>query len=198
VDDSKLERSCFSGRFKIWVVYFRVSNPFILFGEKMEQNLCLCKVDPAYLKYMHSIDSRISVKYNNRPFVGIVTMLNGTTYVLPLTSQTTQERKKVGKKKRASNITTFVKDSAGNEIANILHNNMFPVKAGVYSALAIDAEIDTYESNEIRFIRKNKDKIIKKAMQVHTARTTKHNPFLNKTCCDFGKLEANYQNFPVT
>lgn len=59
----------------------------------MEQKLSLYKIDPDYLKYLHSIDSRISVKYNNRPFVGIVTMINGISYVLPLTSQTTEERK---------------------------------------------------------------------------------------------------------
>ena len=122
-------------------------------------------------------------------------MINGVRYVLPLTSQTTQERKKVGKNKRAAVITTFVKDTANNEIANILHNNMFPVKEGVYSALEIDAEVDTYESNEIRFIRKNRDKIIKKAQKVYTDRTTKHDTFLFKTCCDFKKLEENYQKY---
>lgn len=161
----------------------------------MEQNLRLYKIDPAYLKYMHSIDSRISVKYNNRPFVGIVTMINGISYVLPLTSQTTQERKKVGKGKRSAVITTFVKDDKEVEIANILHNNMFPVKEGVYTELSIDATVDTYESNEIRFIRKNKEKVIQKAQKVYDERTTKHNPFIVKTCCDFKKLEANYQKF---
>ena len=183
MDDSKFGLFAFS------------EQPFLLHGDEMEQNLSLYKIDAAYLKYMHSIDYRISVKYNHRPFVGIVTMINGISYVLPLTSQTTEERKKAGKKKRTAMITTFVKDSADNEIANILHNNMFPVKEGVYSALEIDAKVDTYESNEIRFIRKNKDKIISKAQKVYTDRTTKHNTFLFKACCDFKKLEENYQNF---
>ena len=107
----------------------------------------------------------------------------------------TRQQKKEGKNKRAAIITTFVKDSADNEIANILHNNMFPVKEGVYSLLEIDAEVDTYESNEIRFIRKNKDRIIKKAQKVYEERTTKHNPFLLKSCCDFKELEAHYQSF---
>ena len=65
----------------------------------MEKNLNLYKIEPAYLKYMHRLDYRVSVKYNNRPFVGIITMVNGIRYVLPLTSQTTQERKQNGKKK---------------------------------------------------------------------------------------------------
>ena len=163
----------------------------------MEQNLSLCKIDPAYLKYLHGIDNRVSVKYNNRPFVGVITMLNGIPYVLPLTSQTTEERKKDGKNKRSAKITTFVRDSAGNEIANILHNNMFPVKEGVYSIMEINAESDTYESNEIRFIRKNKEAIINRAQKVHTERTTKNNSFMNRTCCDFKKLEQDYLGFSI-
>ena len=162
----------------------------------MGQNLCLCKIDPAYLRFLHSIDNRISVKYNNRPFVGIITMLNGVPYVLPLTSQTTQAREKEGKNRRSPNITTFVKDTAGNEIANILHNNMFPVIDGVYTLLEIDPEQDTYESNEIRFIRKNQEDIILRAKSVYIKRTTKPDSFMKKTCCDFSKLEQHYQSFP--
>ena len=161
----------------------------------MEPKLSLYKIEPKYLKFMHDIDHRISVKYNNRPFVGIVTMINGIEYVLPLTSQTTQERKQEGKNKRSALITSFIKDSAGNEIANILHNNMFPIKEGVHSLLEIDPTVDTYESNEIRYIRKNSADIIKKANKVNNDRKTKHNPFLYKACCDFQKLEENYMNY---
>lgn len=161
----------------------------------METKLQLYQIDANYIKYLHKIDYRISVKYNNRPFVGIITMINDVKYVLPLTSQTTQERKKAGKNKRSAIITTFVKDSDGEEIANILHNNMFPIKDGVYTALDIDAKVDTYESNEIRFIRKNSENIIKKAQKVYTDRTTKHNAFLYKACCDFKKLEEHYLKY---
>ena len=155
----------------------------------MKEQLSLYKIDPNYLRYMHSIDYRISVKYNNRPFVGIVTMINGVNYVIPLTSQTTEERKKEGKKKRSPEITTFVRDSKGVEIANLLHNNMFPVVDGVYSLLEIDAEKDTYESNEIRFIRKHSEAIINKAKKVYTNRTEKNDWFMVKICCDFKNLE---------
>ena len=144
---------------------------------------------------MHSIDNRVSVKYNNRPFIGIITMLNGISYVLPLTSQTTQERQKAGRRKRSAMITTFVKDRRGVEIANILHNNMIPVPEGLYTELEIDAASDTYEANEIRYIRKNKDAIIKKAQTVYESRTKKCTPFLEQFCCDFENLEAHYMDF---
>lgn len=155
----------------------------------MEDELCLCSVDAEYLKYLHKADWRVSVKYNNRPFVGVVTMINGMYYLLPLTSQTTQEREKNGKKKRAAKITTFIRDSKGEEIANILHNNMIPVREEFFTRLNIDAERDTYEANEIRFIRKNREKIIAKAQKVHASRLSNKDWFLNKTCCDFEKLE---------
>lgn len=50
----------------------------------MNSKLSLYKIDADYLKYMHKIDYRISVKYNNRPFVGIITMINEINYVANL------------------------------------------------------------------------------------------------------------------
>ena len=168
--------------------------PF-LFGVCMDNELYLCEVEPDYLKFLHKIDSRVSVKYNNRPYIGIITMINNVKYVVPLTSQTTAKRKLEGKNKRAARITTFVKDSNEVEIANILHNNMIPVADKNFHLINIDAEIDTYEANEIRFIRKNKERIINKARKVHDDRILKRDYFLRKTCCDFEKLEQEYMNF---
>lgn len=158
----------------------------------MGDELKLYKIDPGYLDYLHDIDNRISTKFNGRPFVGLITMINEVTYVLPLTSQTTQERKKSGKRRRSAMITTFIRDSAGEEIANILHNNMFPVRDGAYTELKLDPEVDTYEMNEIRYIRKHSGEIISKAKRVYAARTENPNDFLEKTCCDFKRLESRY------
>ncbi len=160
----------------------------------MPNELHLCEVDPDYLKFLHKLDSRVSVKYNNRPFVGVITMISGIYYLLPLTSQTTKEREKNGKKKRAAKITTFVRGEHDQEIANILHNNMIPVAEGLFKYIEITAE-NTYEANEIRFIRKNRDKIINKAQKVHDERLTKDDWFLKKTCCDFNKLEQHYTEY---
>jgi len=165
------------------------------YGRVIMDEIRLYKISSEYLKFLHSLDKRISVKYNNRPFVGTVVMLNGIPYVLPLTSQTTSERRKAGKNKRAAMLTTFVRGSAGEEIANILHNNMFPVMEKVLTPVIIDAEKDTYEANEARYIRKHKDEIIEKARKLHDKRILSPNDFLKRTCCDFKMLEENYQNF---
>ena len=112
--------------------------------------------------------------------------------MIPLTSQTTEERKKEGKKKRSALITTFVTETSGKEIANLLYNNMIPVEEDNITALDINPETDTYESNEIRYLRKNWESIEKKAANVYNQRYDTKSPnfaFLKRTCCDFKKLE---------
>lgn len=155
-------------------------------------------VDKEYLKYLHKEDYRVSVKFNNRPFVGIVTSIRDKKYMIPLTSQTTEERKKEGKNKRSTLITTFITETSGKEISNLLYNNMIPVTEEIITALEINPETDTYESNEIRYLRKNWESIEEKAANVFRQRydTESHNfSFLKKTCCDFKKLEMALEQY---
>ncbi len=164
------------------------------------ENAGLYYVDRNYLKHLHKTDFRVSVKYNNRPFVGIITSIDDKKYVIPLTSQTTQERLAEGKKKRSSLITTYVTETSGKEIANLLYNNMIPITDAVVTKATIDSECDTYELNEIRFIRKNWNAITSKAAKVYALRndnTSKHYQFLMKNCCDFKNLETAMKNYTV-
>lgn len=178
---------------------FAYANSLFNEGELMNLgNPVLYYVKKEYLKHMHKEDYRVSVKYNNRVFVGIVMVIEEQKYVIPLTSQTTEERKKVGKKKRSPLITTYITESSGEEIANLLYNNMIPVCDDVISPISIDSKVDTYLLNEIRFIRKSWDKIQRKALNVYNDRynITSHNySFLIKTCCDFKKLEISSNNY---
>ena len=166
---------------------------FMKENENMKSNCpTLYYIDGNYLKAMHKVDYRVSVKYNNRAFVGIITTIGTQKYVIPLTSQTTQERKKEGKNKRNGKFTAFVTESSGVEIANILFNNMLPVFEDVITPLNIDPTVDTYESNEIRYIRKHWDAIQTKAKKVYDTRydtNSRDYDFFVKTCCDFKKLE---------
>lgn len=82
--------------------------------------------------------------------------MNGRLYVVPLTSQTTKERVARGKKKRSAALTTFIK-VGGEEIANRLHNNMFPVPKDQIKKIQIDPLVDTYLANEERQIKKELD-----------------------------------------
>ena len=90
-------------------------------------------VDKEYLKYLHKEDFRVSVKFNNRPFAGIVTSVGDKKYMIPV---------------EEDNIT----------------------------ALDINPETDTYESNEIRYLRKNWESIEKKAANVYNQRYDTKSP----------------------
>ena len=147
-------------------------------------------VDKNYLAYLHGFDSRVSLK-KDRPYVGLSVQINGKIFVIPLTSQTTQERKKRGLKKRNSLTTTFIKAS-GIEISDLLHNNMIPVPKKLAQRVEIDPIKDTYLMNEYRYIRKHWVEITNKSLMVYLERyneESRNNAFLQSICCDFKMLE---------
>ena len=57
--------------------------------------------------------------------------------------------------------------------------------------------LHTFESNEIRFIRKHKNDIISKARKVYEDRIKQEDSFLNRICCDFKLLEKYHQKYLV-
>lgn len=147
-------------------------------------------VDKNYLSYLHGFDSRVSLK-KDRPYVGLSVQINGKIFVIPLTSQTTQERKKRGLKKRNSLTTTFIKASR-IEISDLLHNNMIPVPKNLAQRVEIDPIKDTYLSNEYRYIRKHWVEITNKSLMIYLERyneKSRNNAFLQSICCDFKMLE---------
>lgn len=147
-------------------------------------------VDKNYLSYLHGFDSRVSLK-KDRPYVGLSVQINGKLFVIPLTSQTTQERTKRGLKKRNSLTTTFIKAS-GIEISDLLHNNMIPVPKKLAQRVEIDPLKDTYLSNEYRYIRKHWVEITNKSLMIYIERyneKSRNNVFLTSICCDFKMLE---------
>ena len=153
-------------------------------------------VDKEYLTYLHVHDNRVSLK-KDRPYVGLSVRINDKVFVIPLTSQTTQERKKRGLKKRNSLTTTFVK-AAGIEISDLLHNNMIPVPKKLAQRVEIDPIKDTYLSNEYRYIRKHWVEITNKSLMIYLERyneKSRNYAFLQSICCDFKMLEEKYDEW---
>ena len=156
-------------------------------------------VNSDYLAYLHEFDSRVSLK-KDRPYVGLAVRINDMFYVIPLTSQTTQERKKKGLKKRNSLTTTFIKAS-GIEISDLLHNNMIPVPKKLVQRIEIDPIKDTYLSNEYRYIRKHWIDITNKSLMIYLERyneKSRNNKFLKLICCDFKMLEEKCSDWIKT
>ena len=136
----------------------------------------MVQIDANYLAYLHTVESKVSLK-KDRPFVGLAACINGKMFVIPLTSQTTQERKKKGLNKRNSLTTTFIKAS-NVEISNLLHNNMIPVPENLATKITIDPMKDTYLNNKSIMIY----------LQRYDQKSRNHK-FLQSICCDFRLLE---------
>ncbi len=165
----------------------------------MEEKPILYHVDHDYLKYLHNQDYRVSVKYNGRPFAGIITRIQNQMYVVPLTSETTEKRIADGKRRRNPFFTGFVKDTKGIEIANLLFNNMIPVTDKVIQKIDFAIiENAVYEMMEVRYIRKNWEIIQNRAEEVYNSRYNQLSPmynFSNRLCCDYKSLESLAQNY---
>ena len=102
-----------------------------------------------YCKYQSSDrqnDTENDMKSDTRSDTSVDNLSTGNRHAI--------EEKKEGKNKRSALITTFVTETSGKEIANLLYNNMIPVNEEIITALEIDPKVDTYESNEIRYLRK--------------------------------------------
>ena len=196
-----------SGRFKIrletvFCKAFFFGKPFFMvlmknFDTDIKQTSPkIVMVDKEYLTYLHVHDNRVSLK-KDRPYVGLSVRINDKVFVIPLTSQTTQERKKRGLKKRNSLTTTFVK-AAGIEISDLLHNNMIPVPKKLAQKVEIDPIKDTYLSNEYRYIRKHWVEITNKSLMIYLERyneKSRNYAFLQSICCDFKMLEEKYDEW---
>lgn len=185
VEAAKRPLFCFGGFMGILANDIRKTSPL------------MCRVDKDYLNYLRRFDHRISTKFPLRPSVCLAIIINGKRYAIPLTSQTTQKRLERGKKKRSHTLTTFIK-SGDVEIANLLHNNMFPVPDYLIKAIEIDSESTSYIANEERYIRKHWVEINEKSMYLYRDRYNKESAnytFFDKMCCDFKLLEKACEEY---
>ena len=196
VDDSKQDWKRSFTRLSVSESLFLWFTMSIFDSDIKQTSPKIVMVDSAYLSYLHEFDSRVSLK-KDRPYVGLAVRINDKVYVIPLTSQTTQERKKKGLKKRNSLTTTFVKAS-GVEISDLLHNNMIPVPKKLAQRIEIDPIKDTYLTNEYRYIRKHWVDITNKSMMIYLERyneKSRNYNFLQSICCDFKILEEKCETW---
>ena len=152
-----------------------------------DSDILICKIESSYLKYMRQFDYKVPIK-SGRKFIGLVIWINQMQYVVPMTSKSSLERRDSGKSKRSSSTTTHLKD-----IADILHNNMFPVPQNeIIKIDNISIHTDPYLNYEYRLIRKKWFEINMKSMRVYMDRYNEDDKdyhFLKRICCDFKNLE---------
>lgn len=147
----------------------------------------ICKIEKSYINYMRKFDKRVPIK-SGRKYICLVVLINNIHYVVPLTSKGADDRELKGKNKRSPIVTTNLKN-----IADVLHNNMFPIpEMEIKDIKDISAYTDSYLNYEYRFIRKKWSQINIKSINTYRNRYDKNHKdykFLKLICCDFKKLE---------
>ena len=120
MDDSKQDWKRSFTRLSASESLFLWGNMGILDLDIKQTSPKIVMVDSAYLSYLHGFDSRVSLK-KDRPYVGLAVRINDKVYVIPLTSQTTQERKKRLEKEKF----TYNRLTAAANTDNYLHQLAF-------------------------------------------------------------------------
>lgn len=104
----------------------------LCYGGTMKKRFKLYTVNMKYIRNLHSIDNNVpsvspQIGKQNRPFLGVVVLVNKSKFCIPLTSNSSNKGKKFDKMRE--NITfRKIYDKKGNILAALNLNNMIPVR----------------------------------------------------------------------
>lgn len=166
-----------------------------------KKRLHLYTLDIKYIRDLSKIDDKVmsvspQVHKENRPFVGIIVILDNKKYCVPITSPKAKHAK-------MKNDLDFSKmyDKNNNFIGALNFNNMIPVSDEVIMPInLVPSNNDTPKekkykellNNQLDWCNDNADNIIKKANKLYrfVTQTPEKSRNLVRRCCDFKKLET--------
>lgn len=98
----------------------------------MGERLKLYYVNLKYIRNLHSVDTHVpsispQIGKQNRPFLGVVVMVNGSKYCIPLSSNSVKKNKDFDSMRE--NITfRKIRDKKGKVLSALNLNNMIPIR----------------------------------------------------------------------
>ena len=159
--------------------------------------LKLYLVQDDYIEYLRKFEHKVlDNKYSNRPYVGVVCVVNSINYYVPLASPKPKHL-------TMKNTKDFHKIAQGKYGA-LNFNNMIPVVNSALIPLNISSERDiNYRYlllNQYRELIKIQQEIYKKAMQVYAlfagaAPLSVNDAKIKARCCDFLLLEEKMLDY---
>ena len=163
--------------------------------------LHLYTLDMKYVRDLSKTDDKVmsvspQERKENRPFIGIVVIMEGKKYCIPLTSPKPKHEK-------MKNDLDFSKmyDAHNRLIGALNFNNMIPVSEEFIKQINInpskndspkDIIYKELLNNQLDWCNDNFDNITKKANKLYkfVTQTPEKSRNLTRRCCDFKKLEA--------
>lgn len=111
----------------------------------------LYNVNIKYIRNLHNVDDNVpsvspQIGKSERPFLGIIVLINGSKFCIPLTSNSNKKGKKL--ENMRENITfRKICDKKGKVLAGLNLNNMIPVRDEYITE--IDIKIHSFDSQEL-------------------------------------------------
>ena len=157
-----------------------------------------------YIDYLltsepHVYSNKFEGRTNTRKYIGVVFTINNYNYFIPLSSPKDKDYEIIGEEKRIRKDTYLifriksVSKGKAELKGTIQFSKMIPVPNRELIEYNVDAETDINYKNlvltEIQYIRKNSEKIVKRAQLIYNKRYISDEQIYNK-CLDFKHLEA--------
>ena len=180
----------------------------------MIENLKLYYVNMKYIRDLHRVDDHVvsvspQTGKQDRPFIGIITIVKDKEYCIPLTSG---NKDKFKNKKNSIDFIKIPDENKKNEngayitIGGINLNNMIPIDRSIISP--IDLKVDKNDNKKVRndkirltkeldWCQRNRDLITRRANRLYDLYVNhpKENISLTRRCCDFKKLEKVLEKY---
>lgn len=148
--------------------------------------LKIYRIQNKYVSFLHSRDIRVQLNKNQRrPYVGVVLLVGGFQYFVPMESP----------KPNHANIKSgkHLMKLDGGRLGLLGFNNMIPVRENALILVDIDTEPDTKYAEllrrQIAFINENRASVMDHASRTYYDVVNHQNGFLESISCDFKKLE---------
>lgn len=178
-----------------------------------QQRFRLYTIDLKYVRNLAKADDNVmsvspQTDKRNRPFVGILILVNGKKYCIPLSSP----KSKFENKKNSIDFIKITHQTDKNEkgapkiIGALNINNMLPIEDSLLTPIDLRAnEKDTRKDAaykdlmkaQLSFCQHNQEIILKRANKLYdiVINHPDDNRFLVKRCCNFKKLESILEKY---
>lgn len=168
----------------------------------MSKRFKLYNVNMKYIRNLHNVDDNVpsispQIDKQERPFLGIVVLINASKFCIPFTSNSSKKNKNF--ESMRENITfRKIRDKNGKVLAALNLNNMIPVRDEYVTE--IDLKIRSTDSlelvrrkklciKELNWCQSNQDEIERLANELYRIYSS-NEPFgKRKICLDFPALE---------
>ena len=171
-------------------------------------SLQLVEITEDYSNYLYSFDHNVKIEHPNtrqRKFLGVLFTINDFSYYAPLSSPKIRHDTIKTGALDIYKINTIKKGEVTEKLGVIDFSAMIPIPANAADYVIKFFDIDTVIEDEkyinllkkqIRIIRANREKIIKKAEKLYRERYKEHfAESLKRRCCDFKLLEEKSIEF---